>query len=102
MTQQRPHSQEAGEPSIPTERTQARQRRVPNPLTPLPPGIELPENANPDQLLDIDEVAAYLKVHRRTVQNLIHDKKLIGTRILRFWRITLADLRAFIDKQRQT
>ena len=98
MTQQRPHSQEAGESPVPT----TGRRRTLNPPTPIPAGLDIPLQANPDQLLDVDEVAGYLKVDRRTVEKLLRSRKLIGTKICRLWRVTLSDFRAFIDERRQT
>jgi excisionase family DNA binding protein len=49
-----------------------------------------------DELLTTAEVAARLKVTRQTVQRLIHDGKLVASRVGREWRVKRSELDAFL------
>jgi len=46
------------------------------------------------ELLTLDEAAAYLRVHRRTMGRLLRAGTVPGTKIGRQWRIRRADLEA--------
>lgn len=49
-----------------------------------------------DEILTTAEVAARLKVTRQTVQRLIHDGKLVASRVGREWRVKRSELDAFL------
>ena len=48
------------------------------------------------ELLTLDEVAAYLRVHERTVYRLLRQGLLAGRKVGREWRVHRLDLEAFI------
>lgn len=45
----------------------------------------------------LDEVAAILKLHRRTVTTYIRDGKLKAVKIGKYWKITEENLKAFLE-----
>ena len=51
----------------------------------------------PAQILTAQEAAELLKVHKRTVQNLLKTGELRGTKVGRAWRIHRAEIFRFID-----
>ena len=78
---------------------------IANPLTPIPQALGETIDAHdahidPDRLLTVEEVAALLCIHTRTVQDFLNSQELIGVRIGRLWRVARADLRAFIARHR--
>lgn len=44
------------------------------------------------QLLDIDELANYLKLRRQTIYNWLHQKKISGIKIGGVWRFNRKDV----------
>ncbi len=53
-----------------------------------------------DEYLNVDEVAAKLKLHARTIRRLLTDGKLPGVRFGgRQWRIPADSLRKYIDSE---
>ena len=44
------------------------------------------------QLIDIDELANYLKLRRQTIYNWLHQKKLSGIKIGGVWRFNKKDI----------
>jgi excisionase family DNA binding protein len=55
--------------------------------------------ANHQDLLTLDEAAAYLRVHRRTMGRLLRQGAVPGTKIGRQWRVRAADLDAVLASQ---
>lgn len=53
----------------------------------------------PDEILTIDEVAAYLKAGKRTVYRLAADKKIPAFKLGGTWRFRKADLEQWIARQ---
>lgn len=51
-------------------------------------------------LMTVEQVAAYLQVHRMTVYRYIRTGRLPAARVGRVYRIRRADLEAFLDRQR--
>jgi putative molybdopterin biosynthesis protein len=54
-----------------------------------------------EELLDVRQVQAYLKVSERTVFNLIKRGELTGFKAGREWRFSLADVQDYENRQRQ-
>ncbi len=52
-----------------------------------------------DEILTIDEVAAYLKLAKKTAYRLASEGKLPGFKVGGSWRFKRADLERWIDKQ---
>lgn len=56
----------------------------------------------PDEtLMETDDVARYLNVHRKTVINLVERGELRGYRVGRNWRFRKSDVEAYLERQRQ-
>ncbi|TKS55041.1 helix-turn-helix domain-containing protein [Luteimonas yindakuii] len=53
----------------------------------------------PDEILTIDEVAAYLKAGKRTVYRLAADKKIPAFKLGGTWRFRRSDLEQWIARQ---
>jgi len=53
----------------------------------------------PEQILTLDEVAAYLKVGKRTVYRLAAAKKIPAFKVGGIWRFSLADTDGWIRRQ---
>ncbi|WP_133000239.1 methylation-associated defense system helix-turn-helix domain-containing protein MAD1 [Luteimonas arsenica] len=53
----------------------------------------------PDEILTIDEVAAYLKAGKRTVYRLAADKKIPAFKLGGTWRFRKADLEQWIARE---
>jgi excisionase family DNA binding protein len=60
---------------------------------------KMPED---DTLLDTEEVARYLKVHPKTVINLVERKELKAYKVGRHWRYRRADVDAYLERQQST
>lgn len=57
--------------------------------------------ALPPRLLEVHEVAFYLKCSQETVRRLIRERKLAAIRVGTQWRVRPADLLAYEDEYRQ-
>ncbi len=56
----------------------------------------------PDEtLLETDDVARYLNVHRKTVINLVVRGELKGYRVGRNWRFRKSDVEEYLERQRE-
>jgi len=56
----------------------------------------------PDEtLLETDDVARYLNVHRKTVINLVVRGELKGYRVGRNWRFRKSDVDEYLERQRE-
>jgi len=53
-----------------------------------------------DKLLNIDEVASYLRLNRYTVYRMAERGELPGAKIARRWRFSEADLRAWLEQHK--
>jgi excisionase family DNA binding protein len=53
----------------------------------------------PEQILTLDEVAAYLKVGKRTVYRLAAAKKIPAFKVGGIWRFCRADIEGWIKQQ---
>jgi excisionase family DNA binding protein len=51
-----------------------------------------------DEVLTVEEVAAFLKVHPRTILHLVDRKALKGVQVGRVWRIRRTDLEMFLEQ----
>lgn len=49
-------------------------------------------NMTKQQLIDIDELANYLKLRRQTIYNWLHQKKISGIKIGGVWRFNKKDV----------
>ena len=58
-----------------------------------------PMSDQPDEILTIDEVAAYLKAGKRTVYRLAANGKLPAFKLGGTWRFSRADIDAWIKQQ---
>jgi excisionase family DNA binding protein len=56
--------------------------------------------SQPDQILTVDEVAAFLKVEKKTVYKLIARGELIAKKVLRDWRVQFSDVQNFLNQGR--
>lgn len=54
-----------------------------------------------EQLMETDDVARYLNVHRKTVINLVERGELRGYRVGRNWRFRKSDVDAYLEQQRE-
>ena len=52
-----------------------------------------------EQLMETDDVARYLNVHRKTVINLVERGELRGYRVGRNWRFRRDDVEAYLERQ---
>lgn len=55
----------------------------------------------PDEILTIQEVAAYLKLNEKTAYRLASEGKLPGFKVGGSWRFKRIDLEKWIDEQKQ-
>jgi excisionase family DNA binding protein len=53
------------------------------------------------ELLDVKQVASYLKLHEVTVLNFARQGKLPGFKVGREWRFRTDDIRAWLDKREE-
>ena len=54
------------------------------------------------EIFTLDEVAAYLKVGKRTIYRLVAEKKIPAFKVGGAWRFTRADIDHWIKQQRTT
>ena len=52
-----------------------------------------------EKLMETDDVARYLNVHRKTVINLVERGELKGYRVGRNWRFRKGDVEAYLERQ---
>lgn len=50
-------------------------------------------------LMDTEEVARYLKVHVKTVTNLIERGELLASKVGRHWRFRKSDVDAYLERR---
>lgn len=53
------------------------------------------------RLMDINELAAYLKVEKQTVYNWLHLKKISGIKMGHIWRFKKKEIDEWLSDQRQ-
>lgn len=53
-----------------------------------------------DTIYTMEETAKILKIHFKTVLNLIKRKELIGRKVGNQWRFTRSDIQNFLDKKK--
>jgi excisionase family DNA binding protein len=58
-----------------------------------------PRTPGTHELLTLEEAAAYLRVHPRTMARLLTERELPGLKVGRQWRIRRADLDAWVEAQ---
>jgi excisionase family DNA binding protein len=49
------------------------------------------------ELLDVEEVAAYLKIHPEVVRRWLREKRLPGIKIGKEWRVAKEDLDRYLE-----
>jgi len=54
----------------------------------------------PDEIMTIQEVAAYLKIKEKTSYRLVTEGKLPGFKVGGAWRFRFDEIKAWIDNQR--
>ena len=54
-----------------------------------------------DKLLNIDEVASYLRLNRYTVYRMAERGELPGAKIARRWRFTEVDIKRWIERKKR-
>jgi excisionase family DNA binding protein len=54
-----------------------------------------------EKLMETDDVARYLSVHRKTVINLVERGELKGYRVGRNWRFRKSDVDAYLERQQE-
>ena len=54
-----------------------------------------------EKLMETDDVAHYLNVHRKTVINLVERGELRGYRVGRNWRFRKSDVDEYLERQRE-
>lgn len=64
--------------------------------------VELPqlrrENLMDNEILTVDEVAAYLKLAKKTVYKLVAEKQIPAFRVGKFWRFKKSEIEHWINK----
>ena len=55
-----------------------------------------------EKLMDIDELAAYLRLKRQTIYNWLHQNKISGIKIGGVWRFNKQDIDAWLSTKRRT
>jgi excisionase family DNA binding protein len=53
----------------------------------------------PDEIITIQEVAAYLKIKEKTAYRLVAEGKIPGFKVGGAWRFRRSEIEAWIDKQ---
>lgn len=56
-------------------------------------------NFMPDEIITIQEVAAYLKIKEKTAYRLVAEGKIPGFKVGGAWRFRRSEIEAWIDKQ---
>jgi excisionase family DNA binding protein len=54
-----------------------------------------------EKLMETDDVARYLNVHRKTVINLVERGELRGYRVGRNWRFRKSDVDEYLERQQE-
>ena len=54
-----------------------------------------------EKLMETDDVARYLNVHRKTVINLVERGELRGYRVGRNWRFRKSDVDQYLERQQE-
>ena len=52
-----------------------------------------------DKLMDINELAAYLKLERQTIYNWLHEKKIAGIKVGHVWRFEKTAIDKWLKSQ---
>jgi excisionase family DNA binding protein len=52
----------------------------------------------PPTIMSVNQAAAFLQLHPKTVLDLLHRKRIVGTRIGRMWRVHREELEDFVRK----
>jgi excisionase family DNA binding protein len=53
------------------------------------------------RLMDIDELANYLKLKRQTIYNWLHQRKISGIKVGGVWRFDRRDVEAWLKSRRR-
>ena len=62
----------------------------------MEPGDEMEKDSAQEEILTLDETAAMLKLHRRTVESMLLRGQLPGKKLGRQWRVLKSELLAFL------
>jgi len=54
-----------------------------------------------DYLMDVEELAAYLKLKKQTIYNWLHKNKITGIKVGRVWRFDKRDIDRWLTEQRK-
>jgi len=54
-----------------------------------------------DEIMTISEVAQYLKISEVTTYKFVQERKILGFKVGRHWRVKRSDLSDFIEKQKR-
>ena len=54
-----------------------------------------------DRLMDIDELADYLRLRRQTIYNWLHQNKIIGIKLGGVWRFSKKDIDNWLKTKRR-
>jgi len=57
------------------------------------------ENSIMDRLIDVDELAQYLKLRRQTIYNWLHQKKIAGIKVGGVWRFDRREVDAWLKSK---
>ena len=52
-----------------------------------------------DRLIDVDELAQYLKLRRQTIYNWLHQKKIAGIKVGGVWRFDRREVDAWLKSK---
>ena len=52
-----------------------------------------------DKLMDINELAAYLKLEKQTIYNWLHEKKIAGIKVGHVWRFEKSAIDKWLKSQ---
>ncbi len=52
-----------------------------------------------DRLMDINELAAYLKLEKQTIYNWLHEKKIAGIKVGHVWRFEKSAIDKWLKSQ---
>ncbi|MDD5255036.1 MAG: helix-turn-helix domain-containing protein [Candidatus Omnitrophica bacterium] len=54
-----------------------------------------------NRLIDIDELAAYLKLKKQTIYNWLHERKITGIKVGGVWRFDRKEIDAWLKSRRR-
>ncbi|MEK6563919.1 MAG: helix-turn-helix domain-containing protein [Candidatus Omnitrophota bacterium] len=54
-----------------------------------------------NELMDVDELARYLKLRRQTIYNWLHEKKIAGIKVGGVWRFDRKEVNTWIKSKQQ-